>query len=167
MKHISIFFIWLLSFLNISSAVSQQKWKAMWISSEHAQSTTNEWQSFRKVVTIDRVPERLIARIAADSKYWLWINDEMVVFEGSLKRGPSPADTYYDEVDIAPYLKKGENTIAVLLWYFGKNGFSHLSSGRAALLFDCQGEGIEIVSDRTWQTSPNQAYMNTDAPHPN
>ena len=94
MKHISIFFIWLLSFLNISSAVSQQKWKAMWISSEHAQSTTNEWQSFRKVVTIDRVPERLIARIAADSKYWLWINDEMVVFEGSLKRGPSPADTY-------------------------------------------------------------------------
>lgn len=25
--------------------------------------------------------------------------------------------------------KEGENTIAVLVWYFGKSGFSHLSSG--------------------------------------
>lgn len=167
MKYVSSFLVCIFSLFCVLRAESREQWKALWISSEHAQSTTNEWQSFRKVVTIDNVPEKLMAKIAADSKYWLWINDEMVVFEGSLKRGPSPADTYYDEVDIAPYLKKGDNTIAVLLWYFGKNGFSHLSSGRAALLFDCQGEGIEILTDRTWQATPNRAYMDTEAPYPN
>jgi len=73
-----------------------------------------------------QVPDEAIARIAADSKYWLWINDNLVVFEGGLKRGPNPEDTYYDEVDIAPYLKAGSNTIAALVWYFGKQGFSTL-----------------------------------------
>jgi alpha-L-rhamnosidase len=33
----------------------------------------------------------------------------MVVFEGGLKRGSNPKDTYYDEVDLTPYLKKGDN----------------------------------------------------------
>ena len=45
----------------------------------------------------------------------------MVVFEGGLKRGPNPEDTYCDEVDLAPYLKKGKNQVAVLVWYFGKH----------------------------------------------
>lgn len=66
-----------------------------------------------KTVHIDKVPQTLTARIAADSKYWLWINGRLVVFEGGLKRGPSPYDTYYDPVEIAPYLQNGENTIAV------------------------------------------------------
>ncbi|VGO13612.1 hypothetical protein PDESU_02169 [Pontiella desulfatans] len=89
----------------------------------------NQWSCFRNVVALDEAPRKAMARIAVDSKYWLWINGEQVVFEGQLKRGPTPDDTYYDEVDLAPYLKKGDNTIALLVWYFGKDGFSHKSSG--------------------------------------
>lgn len=170
MMKYSLFFALLLATLcggTGSAAAAEPAWKARWIASGHAQAVQNEWQSFRKVVTLDRVPASLTARIAADSKYWLWINDRMVVFEGGLKRGPSPADTYYDEVEIAPYLRTGDNTIAVLLWHFGKNGFSHNDSGAAGLLFDCQGDGVEILSDRTWQAAVNAAYQNTGAPHPN
>ena len=79
----------------------------------------NQWFCFRKVVTLDDAPGEAVARIAVDSKYWLWINGEMVVFEGQVKRGPTPNDTYYDHVDLTKHLRKGENTIAVLLWYFG------------------------------------------------
>ena len=109
----------------------------------------------------------MIANIAVDSKYWLWINGKMVVFEGGLKRGPAPGATYYDQVDIAPYLEKGENTIALLVWHFGKNGFSHVNSGTAALLFCAQGANLSIVSDKSWQCSVYRAYQNTEAPFPN
>ena len=47
-----------------------------------------------------------MARIACDSKYWLWINGDLVVFEGQLKRGPTPSDTYFDEIDLSQKLKK-------------------------------------------------------------
>ena len=54
-------------------------------------------------------PEKAVAQIAVDSKYWLWINGQLAVFEGGVKRGPTPKDTYYDEVDLAPFLQKGKN----------------------------------------------------------
>lgn len=142
-------------------------WKAKWINTEQCQSASNTWLCYRKTVSIENVPKSLTANIAADTKYWLWINDTLVVFEGGLKRGPSPLDTYYDEVEIAPFLKKGENTLAILVWHFGKSGFSHANSGRAALLFDCQGPGISILSDKTWRCALYSAYQNTNAPFPN
>ena len=117
-------------------------WKARWIGKQEYRSETNSWLAFKKKVTVAEVPEVMTARIAADSKYWLWINDSLVVFEGGLKRGPAPGDTYYDEVDIAPFLRKGENCISVLVWYFGRNGFSHAGSGLAGLLFSRAGDPL-------------------------
>ena len=141
--------------------------QSKWIGSEHCQSTPNTWLCFRKTVHLPGVPGEMIANIAVDSKYWLWINGKMVVFEGGLKRGPAPGATYYDQVDIAPYLEKGENTIALLVWHFGKNGFSHVNSGTAALLFCAQEANLSIVSDKSWQCSVYRAYQNTEAPFPN
>ena len=164
MKH---YFLLLLLIGCIASGRAESGWKAHWINTERCQSATNTWLAFRKTVHIDKVPQTLTARIAADSKYWLWINGRLVVFEGGLKRGPSPYDTYYDPVEIAPYLQSGENTIAVLVWHFGKSGFSHVNSGLAALLFEAVAPGIEIVSDKSWQCAVYEAYQNTDAPHPN
>ena len=127
----------------------------------------NQWIAFRKTLSLERRPTQAIARIAADSKYWLWINGEMVVFEGQLKRGPTPEDTYFDRVDLSPYLREGDNTVAVLLWYFGKHGFSHKSSGQAGLLFDAEIDGQALLSDASWKAVLHPAYGNTGAPHPN
>ncbi|MGL5706225.1 MAG: alpha-L-rhamnosidase C-terminal domain-containing protein [Tannerellaceae bacterium] len=149
------------------SASAQDAWSAKWINTENCQSKTNTWLCFRKQINLKDIPNVLNARIAADSKYWLWINDSLVVFEGGLKRGPNPTDTYFDEVDIAPYLKQDDNVIAVLVWHFGKNGFSHVNSGRAALLFDCNAPGINLDSDKSWSCAVYPAYETADAPFPN
>jgi len=146
---------------------AETEWKGKWISFEQNQSKTNTWLIYRKDLTLSAKPSNLTARIATDSKYWLWINDRMVVFEGGLKRGPSRHSTYYDEVEIAPYLTEGENTIAVLVWHFGKNGFSHANSGKAALLFEAKNFVTEIVSDITWQGMVYGAYQDTEEPFPN
>jgi hypothetical protein len=144
---------------------SDAPWPAQWIGPEH--STTNLWLCYRKDVTLSARPASLPARIAVDSKYWLWINGKMVIFEGGLKRGPTPQDTYYDEVDIGPHLKRGKNTIALLVWYFGKSGFSHNSSGQAGLIFDAENRDCKILSDNTWRVIVHPAYGTAEGERPN
>ena len=148
-----------LGLLVCSFGAGAHEWKAHWITRAYdCASGTNTWVAFRKSVDIDKVPARLEARIAADSKYWLWINGRMVVTDGGLKRGPAPGDGYYDTLDIAPFLVPGRNWVSVLVNYFGKNGFSHQNSGSVALLFEAVGDGVEILSDASWDACVNFAY---------
>lgn len=164
---ILVFTICFLLNIKTETLAENKDWKAQWISTMECQSATNTWLAYRKTVDLQTKPEKAIARIAVDSKYWLWINGQMVVFEGGLKRGLNPLDTYYDEIDIAPFLKTGKNVVAVLVWYFGKDGFSHKSSGRAGLIFDCQSPGFELMSDSSWKCSLLKAYLTAGEPLPN
>jgi alpha-L-rhamnosidase len=129
--------------------------------------TQNVWQCFRRTFDLSVKPSTAIARIAVDSKYWLWVNGRMVVFEGGLKRGPNPRDTYYDQVDLAKYLTAGRNTIAALTWYWGKDGFSHRSSGTAGFIFDMTANGTVVGSDDKWKAIDNPAYGDTGGEQPN
>ena len=171
MKRILLISVLLFSSLSVVRSTGmpdeQTDVKGKWLSFEHTQSEPNSWYIYRKDVKLTDVPESLVARIAVDSKYWLWINGRLVVFEGGLKRGPARNATYYDEVEIASYLVTGENTIAVLVWHFGRNGFSHVNSGMAGLWFEAIAPGVEIVSDGSWSGMMYDAYQDTDAPYPN
>ena len=51
----------------------QTPWQAKWIW-EQDNITMHNWICLRKKVTIKSVPETVIARVAVDSRYWLWIN---------------------------------------------------------------------------------------------
>lgn len=132
--------------------------KAKWIW-KHNENKVNTWMCFVKEFTCEETPDRVTAQIAVDSKYWLYINGEMVVFEGGLKRGPSPDATYFDELDLTGCLVQGLNRIAVLVWYFGKSGFSHVSSGRGGLCFEAAFGNKIIYSDETWRVKKNEAYI--------
>ena len=92
---------------SVISTEEKADWQAKWIWDKDSISKENVWMCFYKAVNLDTVPEKLIADISADSKYWLYINGETVVFEGSVKRGADENSGYYDSVDIAPYLKEG------------------------------------------------------------
>ncbi len=140
---------------------------AKWICAADCPHAPNTWQIFRKSFTIGKCPSETIAYISADSKYWLWINGSLAVFEGCLKRGPSPGDCYYDRVDISKYLKKGKNTVALLAWHFGKPSYSHESSGKAGLYFEAEVDGVRINSGSDWLAETYKAYKESDAPHPN
>lgn len=154
------------------------KWDAQWIW-QAEDGPANSWVAFRKSVSIDRVPDKVVAHISADSKYWMWINGEMAVFEGSVARGPSPAkawnrkpemwklppdakpsNTWYEEVDLTKHLRQGDNTIAVLAWYWGKETHkgTHIDSGKGGFLFQAEIDGRKLVSDRTWKVKAHPAY---------
>ncbi len=153
------------------SAVSAIPLKAFagaeWIAAPDVPADTNLWTAFCREFTLDNVPRSANCYIAADSKYWLWINGEPVVFEGGLKRGPNRNDTYCDRIDLAPYLKRGTNRIAIAVWYFGREGFSHLSSGKPGLLFSAQMGKELLVSNATWLAARMEAYQTARNPEPN
>ncbi len=137
-------------------------WAAKWIGPE--KGAANMWICYRKSFEMGRVPVSVPARLAVDSKYWLWINGKLVVREGGLKRGPTPNDGYYDAIDLAPYLKPGENTIAVLAWYFGKQGFSHKSSGKPGLVMEAALEKGALITDTSWKMRLHPAFATAGEP---
>jgi len=151
--------------------VPASSWSAQWIGTESAAGgdlkKPNLWSCYRKEFSLAGKPQSAVARIAVDSKYWLWVNGVLVVREGALKRGPTPTDTFFDEVELAPHLKQGANTVAVLVWYFGKEGFSHKSSGKSVLLFELTAGKEKVISDSSWRTIQHPAFGDTGEPHPN
>ena len=152
----------------VISTKEKTNWRAKWIWDAENLTEKNVWMCLNKKVTLDKLPKKLVADISADSKYWLYINGEAVVFEGGVKRGPNENGSYYDSIDIAPYLRKGENSICALVWYWDdETSYSYNSSGQGGFLFEAIGEGITIISDKSWRVKRSSAYVDSALYPPN
>ena len=152
----------------VISTDEKAEWKAKWIWDKDNITEKNVWMCFNKKITLDKIPKELIAHISADSKYWLYINGENVVFEGSVKRGPDENSGYYDSIDIAPYLKDGENSICALVWFWdNETSYSYNSSGQGGFIFEAINEGITIISDKSWNVKRNSAFVDSPLYPPN
>lgn len=162
---------WMVMLISLSSQAVE--WEANWIWEKERFTEPNTWVAFRTNVTLDDLPANTKAYISADTKYWLWINGELVVFEGSFTGGPSPvkasprvdyfpiaSNKYYDEVDISDYLQEGKNTIAALVWYYGDNGQkgTHISSNKGGFIFQADVGGSKIVTNSTWKVKTHPAF---------
>ncbi|MFR1632070.1 MAG: hypothetical protein ACLSU0_02750 [Oscillospiraceae bacterium] len=130
------------------------KW--IWASTTSA----NSYVAFRKTFSLEKVPEEAVANIAAESKYYLWMNEELAVFDGASKRGATPYDGFYEQVDLADYLKQGENTLVILVSYNGRGGNSSVDPGKAGLLFEMQAGDVTVVSDSSFKANRLRAYRN-------
>lgn len=131
---------------------------AYWIWGADATSVNN-WTAFRKTFTVDdldALPDVVNARIAVETKYWLYLNDELVVFEGGVKRGPNKDDSYVDAVDLRPYLREGDNTVAILAVSFGRGGYAGPYAGRAGLFLE--SDDLDLRSNDTWKALKVAAY---------
>lgn len=173
MRNLSFTFIYFYSLFLASFHVSAVNWQAEWIWQKEQFTEANSWMAFRKEINLADVSGQTTAYISADTKYWLWINGEMVVFEGGYTGGPSPvkpsprvdffsiaSNKYYDQVDISSYLREGDNTIAALVWYYGDEGQkgTHISSRKGGFIFQAQvGEQL-VVSDDSWKVNYHPAY---------
>ena len=143
------------------SALDEYKktdWSAKWIWTE--KKTANSYSAFRKKFELGSKPEEAIAAIAAESKYWLWVNETLVVYDGGPKRGPTPYDTYYETVDLAEHLRAGENTVVALVAYNGRGANSSVDPGQAGFLFELDAGETKIVSDDTFKVTRLREYRN-------
>ena len=133
-------------------------WTAEWIWADR--SIPNSYVAFRKDFNLDSAPSVATAYISAESKYYMWVNGVLTVFDGPSKRGPTMYDGYYDEIDIAEYLKAGENNITILVCYNGRSSNSAVDAGQGGLLFEMEAGGTKVLSDDTWKVQRLRAYKN-------
>lgn len=132
-----------------------------------SQAVAGDWYCFRGNMNVDNVEKIQEVRIAADTKYWLWVNGELQVFEGGLKRGPNPNDSYVDVIKNIDGFKSGDNQITLLVWYFGKDGFSHRNSPTAGVSMSVVCGDTTLESDASWRVAKAPGYYFPKANMPN
>ena len=137
-------------------AINKLLWQGKWIwSADGASLGLNTYVQFRKTFDVKNIPNEVIADISADSKYMLYVNGRFVCRGIPLC---DPLYQYYDQIDIAPYLKPGKNAIAVLVHYYGVGTSKYQHSGRPGLLFEAQVGKKIIASDAGWKVHVDEAY---------
>lgn len=142
-------------------------WTANWIWTKGC--SEDSYVAFRKTFTLEEGMESATAYISAVDKYVLWVNGEMLVLDGSLKRGPTPYDSYFDTVEITN-LQKGENVITMLVAFNGRSGDGSIvpviideegdEYTQAGMIFEMNVGGQVIKSDSTWKAQRHNAYKN-------
>ena len=156
-----------LLYLSAIEGYKKTDWTANWIWTESC--AEDSYVAFRKTFTLEQAVPTATAFISAADKYVLWVNGELVVLDGSLKRGPTPYDSYYDTVELTN-LKQGENTIALLVAFNGRSGDGSIvpvlvdeegdEYTQAGLIFELDAGGTTICSDSSWKAARHTGYKN-------
>lgn len=134
-----------------------------WIWTQYSPEDT--YVAMRKTFTADAAG-KATAYISAESKYFLWVNGVLTVYDGSTKRGPTPYDSYFDTVEID--VAEGENTLAFLIPYNGRSGDSSIDGAlslgegetQGGLLFEMKVGNKVVKSDSTWKVKQLAEYKN-------
>ena len=127
---ISIFMLCTVSLVFPQSSAKQERtapWNAEWITGPGI--PINRWTAssdnslkeygvfkFRKKLQLKNKPSSYVVHISGDNRYKLYVNGDLA------SQGPARGDLYfwnYETVDLAPYLKAGENLIAAVIWNDG------------------------------------------------
>ncbi|MGH2584932.1 MAG: alpha-L-rhamnosidase C-terminal domain-containing protein, partial [Dehalococcoidia bacterium] len=144
-------------------------WRARWIWFERPRAAEGlirlggippreMWNRFgfaRRSFSLDVVPSSVPARVTADSRFVLFVNGIEVA------RGPArsmPERLAYCELDLAPYLRTGENVVAAVVRYYGRpiawwrpappNG----QLGYGSFIFEAPS--IDLATDAGWRWWP-------------
>lgn len=130
---------------------------APWVSYPSANQTAYGVYHFRKSFDLGKVPEQLVIHVSADNRYNLFVNGQRVCY------GPAKGDlqTYkYNVIDIAPFLKPGENLLAALVYNGGDDKPLAFLSVQTAFMLRAEIEEFsEINTNVEWKVYKNPAYQ--------
>lgn len=128
--------------------LSESKW--IWVDEKSAPDTYGEfYDEFQWEEGV------INCLLSCDGDYTLFINGEYVA---SNQYGDYEWYKSYDKIDITPYLKKGKNSIAVLVWHFGTDSQRYIKA-KAGLIFELQSNGkVLLASDENTLARYSKAY---------
>ncbi|MBC2605036.1 hypothetical protein H5P27_03175 [Pelagicoccus albus] len=134
-----------------------REWPACWIwPSYPGGDLLDSWAQFRKVFVLNDLPKSLKVRVTADQYYRLYVNGQRVL------DGPARGfqeDWFYDEVEIAQYLKSGNNVIGAVARNPGIGHHSYIHEGFAGFFLWGTWEVGELFTDSSWQMRHSPVYL--------
>ena len=154
-----------LAYPDVMEPYRKSDWQAnwIWITGPHDDC----YAAFRKTFMANTAQDATLY-ISSVDKYVLWINGTLLQLDGCLKRGPSPYDCYYDTLTVP--LQTGENTIALLVAFNGRDGDGSLvpilidDEGdpmvQGGLLCELHYDDTVLCSDSEWKAVRLDAYKN-------
>ncbi len=162
MKRFFLFFL-LLGFVTvfaqspINPDLLKGSWRASWISCPNIGQRDYGVYHFRKTFELDSMKEKFIVHVSADNRYRLFVNGVAVC------SGPARGDLYnwyFESVDIAPYLHKGNNTIAALVWNMGVHAPVAQISNQTAFVLQGDSAFEKIINtNSSWKVMSDTAYI--------
>jgi hypothetical protein len=112
--------------------------------------------NFRRSFTLEVVPESAKIKITADSYYTLWVNGQYV------NRGPARGFQEhwpFDRIDIAAFLKKGKNVIAVMAYQYGISNYSYSHEFASGFLLSGHIGKLNLGTGDEWRTREAPGYI--------
>jgi hypothetical protein len=138
------------------SDLLHQPWKASWVAVPHTSASDFGVYLFRKKMTLPAKPEKFLVHVSADNRYKLFVNEQLISF------GPTRGDIAhwnYETIDLALYLKAGENTVAALVWNEGEQKPEAQISFRTGFLMQGVNQKDSIWNtDNTWKCLQDTSY---------
>jgi hypothetical protein len=134
-----------------------ETWQGHWIWSSEELPQRNAFVRFRR--TFQYSNGKAILHMTADSRYMLFLNGKYLG-QGPVRAWPN--HWRYDSYDLAPELREGENTLAVLVNHWGEGNFQYIPAP-PGLLAQLELESETIASDASWLASPEVA-LRSDVP---
>ena len=140
----------------INPELLKHHWTASWITCPDTPQKDYGVFHFRKQINLEQIPEKFIIHISADNRYRLFVNGQSVCF------GPARGDLvnwYFETVDIAPFLQKGNNTIASIVWNMGTLApVAQISNQTGFVIQGNSDKEQAINTDNTWKVIQNESY---------
>ena len=135
--------------------LATENWNARWISAPETVNGEYGVYYFRKDVDLAAVPADYVVHVTGDNRYKLYVNGTLVSL------GPAKGDAThwnYETVDLAPYIKAGQNVIAALVYHEGPQKPDSQISVSTGFLLQGEGNAKALYTDRTWKCLKESAY---------
>lgn len=147
-----------------SQHVSFPPCKAQWIWAPRRDNEAEPPAYFvlfrRSFILNGPIPTSCMVHVSADTRYRLFVNGSPASF-GPCKSYPTR--WYYDSVDIASFLKKGVNIIAVRVLRLSPENpaaTSILRTSKPGLILHCSvGADISVDSDESWKSRRDESVQ--------
>ncbi|MDH7460254.1 alpha-rhamnosidase [Chitinophagaceae bacterium 26-R-25] len=131
-------------------------WKASWISCPNIDQRGYGVYHFRKILKLADKPANYIVHVSADNRYRLFVNGKSVC------AGPARGDLYnwnFETIDLAPYLRAGNNIIAALVWNMGEfAAVAQVSNQTGFLLQSSNDKNDDINTNKSWKVYKDSAF---------
>ncbi len=138
------------------SDLETKMWKAAWITVPDIDQQGYGVYLFRKMFEVKGVAKEMSVYVSGDNHYKLYVNGQLASL------GPDRSDVThwnYDIVNIAPYVKKGQNVIAAQVWNEGEwRATANTSYQTGFILQPVNSDLKAIATGKSWRCTKDEGY---------